>query len=46
MIQSPIQLPRSPLKFDAASAGSLAPKELKEHDQQPNVQKTEMVAVW
>ncbi|MGV0350060.1 hypothetical protein ACUY2G_03880 [Corynebacterium guaraldiae] len=36
MIQSPIQLPRSPLKFDAASAGSLAPKELKEHDQQPN----------
>lgn len=36
MTQSSIQLPRSPLKFDAASAGSLAPKELKEHDQQPN----------
>ena len=36
MTQSPIQLPRSPLKLDAASADSLAPKELKEHDQQPN----------
>ena len=36
MTQSSIQLPRSPLKFDAASASSLAPKELKEHDQQPN----------
>ena len=36
MTQSSIQLPRSPLKFDAASADSLAPKELKEHDQQPN----------
>lgn len=36
MTQSSIQLPRSPLKFDASSADSLAPKELKEHDQQPN----------
>ena len=36
MTQSSIQLPRSTLKFDAASADSLAPKELKEHDQQPN----------
>lgn len=36
MTHSSIQLPRSPLKLDAASADSLAPKELKENDQQPN----------
>ena len=36
MTHSPLQLPRTPLKLPSSSAGSLAPKDLKDHDQQPN----------
>ena len=36
MTHSPMQLPRTPLKLPSTSAESLAPKALKDHDQQPN----------
>lgn len=36
MTHAPLQLPRTPLKLPSSSAGSLAPKDLKDHDQQPN----------
>ena len=36
MTHSPLQLPRTPLKLSSSSAGSLAPKDLQDHDQHPN----------
>lgn len=36
MTHSTMQLPRTPLELPSSSAGSLAPKDLKDHDQQPN----------